>query len=122
MNSQIFSCPCLYDQCLVSAYLKENLEEFELRIQKNIEDLMPCLVRFKVSAEIMKIFITFNSEMVNPLKDLLKTINLEPEKEFILEGWDKFYIRQNKDIPFNYGSEWECISLNLYRLNSVFSE
>ena len=48
--------------------------------------------------------------MVHPLKDLLKIINLELEKEFILEGWDKFYIRQNKDIPFNYGSEWDCIS------------
>ena len=102
--------------------IKVSAATFCQRIQKKIEDLMPCLVRFKVSAEIMKIFITFNSEMVHPLKDLLKTINLELEKEIILEGWDKFYIRQNKDIPFNYGSEWECTSLNLYRLNSVFSE
>ena len=83
---------------------------------------MPCLVRFKVSSEIIKIFITFTSEIVHPLKDLLKTINLELEKEYILEGWDKFYIRQNKDIPLDFGSEWECISLNLYRLHSVFSE
>ena len=102
--------------------IKVSAATFCQRIHIKIEDLMPCLVRFKVSAEIIKIFITFNSEMVHPLKDLLKTINLELEKEFILEGWDKFYIRQNKDIPFNYGSEWECISLNLYRLNSVFSE
>ena len=102
--------------------LKYLLLHFAKEFKKKIEDLMPCLVRFKVSAEIMKIFITFNSEIVHPLQDLLKTINLELEKEFILEGWDKFYIRQNKDIPFNFGSEWECISLNLYRLHSVFSE
>ena len=60
--------------------------------------------------------------MIHPLKDLLKTINFELEKEFMSEGWDKFYIRQNKNFPFGYGCEWECISLNLHRLNTVFSD
>ena len=99
--------------------LKVSAATFCQRVQKKIEDLMPCLVRYTFSSEIIKIFISFNSEMVHPLKDLLKTINLELEKELISEGWDKFYIRQNKEFYFNYGSEWECISLNLYRLNSV---
>ena len=102
--------------------IKVSAATFCQRIRKKIEDLMPCSVRYNVSSNIIKIFVTFNSELVHPLKDLLKTLNLELEKEFISEGWDKFYIRQNKDYPFNYGCEWECISLNLYRLNPIFSD
>ena len=30
--NQIFSCPCLYDECVISCYLNENLEEIESRI------------------------------------------------------------------------------------------
>ena len=107
---------------LKSINLKVSAATFCQRIQKKIENMMPCLVRYEVSSNIIKIFITFNSEMIHPLKDLLKTVNFELEKEFMSEGWDKFYIRQNKNFPYNYGCEWECISLNLYRLNAVFSE
>ena len=102
--------------------IKVSAATFCKRVQKKLEDLQPCLVRYKAGADIMKIFITFNSEMVHPLKDVLKTINLELEKELMGEGWDKFYIRQNKDFPFNFGCEWECISLNLYRLHAIISE
>ena len=28
----MFSCPCLYDECVISYYLKENFEEIESRI------------------------------------------------------------------------------------------
>ena len=102
--------------------IKVSATTFCKRVQKKLEDLQPCLVRYKAGADIMKIFITFNSEMVHPLKDVLKTINLELEKKLMGEGWDKFYIRQNKDFPSNFGCEWECISLNLYRLNAIISE
>ena len=51
--------------------------------------------------------------MIHPLK-----FNFELEKEFMSESWDKSYIRQNKNFPYNYGCEWECISLNLYMLNA----
>ena len=51
--------------------------------------------------------------MIHPLKDLLKRINFELEKEFMS-------VRQNKNFPFGYGCEWECISLNLHRLKTVF--
>ena len=30
--NQIFSCPCLYEECVISCYLNENLEEIESRI------------------------------------------------------------------------------------------
>ena len=30
--NQMFSCPCLYDECVISCYLNENLEEIESRI------------------------------------------------------------------------------------------
>ena len=30
--NQMFSCPCLYDECVISYYLKENFEEIESRI------------------------------------------------------------------------------------------
>ena len=106
----------------ININIKVSATTFCQRIQKKIESMMPCLVRYEVSSNIIKIFITFNLEMIHPLKDLLKTINFELEKEFMSEGWDKFYIRQNKNFPFNYGCEWECISLNLYRLNTVFSD
>ena len=92
------------------------------RVQNKIEDLQPCLVRYDVSADIIKTFITFNAEIIHPVKDVLKVINDELEKELLGEGWDKFYIRQNKNFPYNYGSEWECISFNLYRLHALFSD
>ena len=60
--------------------IKVSAATFCKRVQKKLEDLQPCLVRYKAGADIMKIFITFNSEMVHPLKDVLKTINLELEK------------------------------------------
>ena len=102
--------------------IKISAATFCKRVQSKIEDLQPCLVRYNAGADIIKIFIIFNDEMVHPVKDALRIINEELEKELLGEGWDKFYIRQNKDNPFNFGCEWECLSLNLYRLHSLFSD
>ena len=99
--------------------IKISAATFCKRVQLKIEDLQPCLVRYDARADVMKIFITFNHEIVHPIRDVLRIINTELEKELLGEGWDKFYIRQNKDQPFNFGSEWECVSFNLYRLQSV---
>ena len=71
MDSQIFSCPCLYDQCLVSAYLKENLEELELRISKAVNgywlidiNVTPNLI-VKVNKKIFVTCITHSKRMLD---------------------------------------------------------
>ena len=73
MDNQIFSCPCLYDQCLVSFHVKENLEELELRISRTVNkywmthiNITPNLV-IQVNAKIFVCCITHSKRMLDNL-------------------------------------------------------
>ena len=99
--------------------LNVSISKFCQKIQKSIENLQPCLVRFNYTCNYIKVYITFNHEMCHPLKEVIRLLNEELEKTLLGDGWDKFYIRQNKLSNYgNFSNERECISLNLYRLNA----
>ena len=92
--------------------LNVSISKFCQKIQKSIENLQPCWVSFNYTCNYIKVYITFNHEMCHLL-------NEELEKTLLGDGWDKFYIRQNKLSNYgNFSNEWECISFNLYRLNA----
>ena len=55
-----------------------------------------CTASFKISSGTMKFFIRFNYEPMHPIKDVLRILNEELEKKLISEGWDHFFIRENK--------------------------
>ena len=86
------------------------------RLQKLFED-EPCLTYYSVSPDAINCFIKFNHEMMHPVKDVVRMLNEELERHMIKDGWDKFYIRQNKTGDYGrFCNEWECISLNLINL------
>ena len=73
MDNQIFSCPCLYDHCLVSSHLKENLEEITSRISEVVNkywlvdiDLTPTLL-ININKKVFVTCITHAKRMLDNL-------------------------------------------------------
>ena len=71
--NQIFSCPCLYDHCLVSSYLKENLEEITSRISEVVNkywlvdiDVTPTLL-ININKKVFVTCITHAKRMLDNL-------------------------------------------------------
>ena len=103
--------------------LNVSVASFCQKIQESIEQLQPCSVRFKHTCNFIKVFINFNHERCHPLKEVTRILNEELEKALIGEGWDKFYIRENKSCKYAaFDNEWECISINLYSLQTFLEE
>ena len=88
-----------------------------VKIFKTNLNLEPCATFYNVSPEVIKFFIQFNREFMHPVKDVLRMLNEELEKQMISKGWDKFFIRENNvSLYSDFRTEWECIYLNLIRI------
>ena len=71
--NQIFSCPCLYDKCLISCYFKENLQELTSRVSNAVTNYWVAVVNVipnlvvNVDKKIFVTCITHANRMLNNL-------------------------------------------------------
>ena len=76
--NQIFSCPCLYDECLISCHLKENLEELTLRVSNVVNNywLVDINVMSNLTVNVnvnKKVFVTCITHATRMLDNLVLT-------------------------------------------------
>ena len=80
--NQIFSCPCLYDECLISCYFKENLQELTSRVSNAVTNYLVAVVNVipnlvvNVDKKIFVTCITHANRMLNNLVLNLSIIKL----------------------------------------------
>ena len=75
-----------------------------------------CHTCYAIEPGLMRFFIHFDDSFQMSFSDVLKKLNLEFDKHMLDEGWDYFFIRENKMELSPDGiqrREWECISHNL---------
>ena len=74
-----------------------------------------CYTYFIIVPGLIRFFIRFNNFPMRPIADLLRELNSALGKNMQDEGWDFFFIRENKidTSPTEGLREWECISHNL---------
>ena len=82
-----------------------------------------CYTYYIVEPGLIRFFIRFNNFSMRPLADVLRKLDSELGKNMLDEGWDFFFIRENKidTAPTEGLREWECICHNLNFLDILKS-